>query len=610
MKGNEAIQVIKSRINIADYIRRYIDLRQIGPRLMAPCPFHQETKPSFSVNEDTSSFYCFGCQAAGDIFEFSMRVNGYDFREALESFAEELGISLTSAQPTEADKKAAAVRNQKKAAIKIHQLAAKHFHDNLNKNEASPCNAYIKTRGLSEEVIKQFSVGYSFDAWQDLSTQVAKAGFHNNDAIASGLLSQSKNSNRPYDRFRDRLMFPIYSLTGQVVAFGGRIIPDEFKQLNPNEERREEAKYINSSDSPIYKKGEHLYGLYQARKAMSLKHSALLTEGYMDVLTLHQFGFDNAIGVLGTALTDIQVKRISGFCNKVELLFDGDRAGRQAAFRSAQMLLIAGLECKVILFPEKEDIDSLLRQENGLNLFSSLREKAEEGLQYLVRTKKEQSLLEAINWAKEFLQSVQVPEIISRYASIIANELGIDEAEIRHQVIQKTQFGKNAAQKQDQPYANAQKQKSTVQHTAKDLQRDRLILTFAARYPKAVPKLQQLGADMILKSAFATSFWNTLTTNPPDLVFNHLTSEQKRFWAMCREGDAPPCNDEVGELFAVQKLVQDYNIQVQKQSLNAALRQGKTKEAQKEYLTALWEEANSPITATNTHVDTSSETAF
>ncbi len=602
MKSSEAINFIKSRISIADYIRRYIELRHLGNRLMAPCPFHQETKPSFSINEELGSFYCFGCQAAGDIFEFSMRINGYDFKEALETFADELGVSLTNSKSTQEDKIAQQKRFQKRNALKIHQLAMQHFHSNLKRKEAENCLRYIKERDLSPQIIEQFSIGYSLDSWQDLATQISKGGYHDSDAILSGLLSQSKTSSRAYDRFRDRLMFPIYSLTGQIVAFGGRILPEDPnnpKPLDENGEKREEAKYINSSDTLIYKKGEHLYGLYQARKAMSLKHSAMLTEGYMDVLTLHQFGFDNAIGVLGTALTDLQVKRISGFCNKVELLFDGDRAGRQAAFRSAQMLLIAGLECKVVLFPEKEDIDSLLRQENGLNIFTTLREKAEDGLQYLIRSKRESSLLEAITWAKEFLQAVQVPEIISRYASIIANELGIDEAEIRHQVVRKAALSQNsyAQNGQNSVFSNQSEvdmgERNSVRIQNKDTQRDRLILTFAVRYPQSISKLQFIGADMLLKSDFALDFWNALTNNTPETVFNFLNSQQKKFWILCREGEAPPCTDERGEFFAIKKLVQDYQAHAQKQSITAALRQGKTDiETQNEYLTALSEEAN------------------
>ncbi len=581
MQSREAIEVIKSRINIADYIRRYIELRPAGSRLMALCPFHQEKSPSFTVNEDQGTFFCYGCQTGGDIFEFSQRINGYEFKEALINFSDELGISITYNKDSKQDQEAKKKSKEKLDAKKMHSLAASHFANNLKKKEAKACNEYIEKRGLSSEIIEQFSLGYSLDAWHDLSAKIS-SGYNDKEAITCGLLAQSNNS-KPYDRFRGRLMFPIFSLTGQVVAFGGRIIPQD-KPKEDNE--RQEAKYINSSDTNIYKKGEHLYGLFQARKAMSLEHFTFLTEGYMDVLTLHQFGFKNAIAVLGTALTETQVKRISGFCSKVELLFDGDTAGRQAAFKSAQMLLLAGLECKVVLFPEKEDIDSLLRQENGLNLFSSLRKEAEEGLSYLIRFKKESSRLEAIKWAKEFLQKVQIPEIISLYASTIATELGIDEAEIRHQVVRNANYSKTVSKSKRQ---EANKSASLPQN--KDLQRDRLIITFAVRYPKSIHRLEELGAGMILKSDFAAQLWNTLVEHQDKDAFHELNSEQKNFWLLSREGDAPPCTDEEGEFKAVTALIKKYHLQAQKQSINAALRLGNTDiETQGEYLNALTEE--------------------
>ncbi len=618
MKSDEAIQVIKSRINIADYARRYLNLRPAGGRLQGLCPFHQEKTPSFSVNEESGSFYCFGCHAGGDVFEFSMRINGYDFKEALEHFADELGITITRQKSSVEDSAIQRQSKQKVNAKKMHGLAAKHYKDNLILPEAQKCKSYIEERGLSPEIIDEFSLGYSKDAWHALSQHLGQAGYNDEDAVLCGLLSQSKNNNRAYDRFRNRLMFPIFSLTGQVLAFGGRIIPNNEKPTDSSNAKQsdvQEAKYINSSDTNIYKKGEHLYGLYQARKAMSLKHFAFLTEGYMDVLTLHQYGFNNAIAVLGTALTEEQVKRISGFCNKVELLFDGDNAGRNAAFKSAQMLLLAGLECKVVLFPEKEDIDSLLRQEDGLNLFASLREAAEEGLSYLIRYKKENSLLEAITWAKEFLQKVQVPEIISLYASTIAGELGVDEAEIRHQVRQKTRFASNKntyvrGNRQENGAYNSQNKANNAPHqqqtsnytkplqsglvTGKDQQRDRLIITFAVRYPNSIHKLQELGAGMILKSHFAIEMWNVLALYSPETLFNHLNSEQKTFWLQCTEGNAPPCNDESGEFFAVKSLIQKFQLQTQRQSVNIALRQSNTDiETQGIYLTALKEEHKS-----------------
>ncbi len=582
MESSKAIQEIKARINIVDYVRRYVDLRPAGSTLKALCPFHQEKSPSFTVNEEQGSFFCFGCQTGGDIFEFSMRINGYDFKEALFNFCEELNISLTYNKDSKEDLKAKQANKQKLDAKKMHSLAASHFAQNLKKQEAKACNEYIAKRGLSKEIIEQFSLGYSLDAWHDLSSKISSS-YNDKEAITCGLLAESKGS-KAYDRFRGRLMFPIFSTTGQVVAFGGRIIPQE--KLVEEKEQKQEAKYINSSDTNIYKKGEHLYGLFQAKKAMSLEQFVFLTEGYMDVLTLHQFGFKNSIAVLGTAFTEMHIMRISRFCSKVELLFDGDTAGRQAAFKSAQMLLLAGFECKVVLFPEKEDIDSLLRQEQGLNHFASLRKQAEDGLSYLIRFKKESSTLEAIKWAKDFLQKVQVPELILSYASTIATELGIDEAEIRHQVVRQANYSKNKT-------ASTRQEAKTTQFIPqnKDLQRDRLIMTFAVRYPQSIHKLEELGAGMILKSDFATQLWNTLIAQPNEEAFHELDSAQKNFWLQSREGNAPPCTDELGEFKAINILIKKYNLQAQKQSVNAALRLTNTDlETQGDYLKALTEE--------------------
>ena len=189
------------------------------------------------------------------------------------------------------------------------------------------------------DVYKRQGLGWARRDWHSLDLALQRAGYDMRLAAEAGLVGRSDRGS-VYDRFRGRLIFPIKNLSNQVIAFGGRIIADE-----------DEAKYINSSDTPIYKKGEHLYGLAQARKGITVKGRALLTEGYMDVLTLHQFGYDNAVGVLGTALTPDQIKRLSGFTSQLTLLFDGDRAGRKAALRSCEMLLTRGLACTVVLMP-------------------------------------------------------------------------------------------------------------------------------------------------------------------------------------------------------------------------------------------------------------------
>ncbi|MDR2744742.1 MAG: DNA primase, partial [Desulfovibrio sp.] len=348
MKTGDTVRLIKERLNIVDMVRRYVELKRNGTRWVAPCPFHPETKPSFSVSEERGVFYCFGCQASGDIFTFYSRINGLDFKETLEQLALEAGVNLERS-PAAKDRRHAEKSHEhhsvRQRILRMYQAAAAHFAAELKENNGAECRAYIKRRGLSDEMLEHFGLGWAGREWDSLAKKLRRAGFSEQIAVEANLLSRSAKG-AVYDRFRGRLIFPIKNLAGQVIAFGGRIIRDE-----------DEAKYINSSDTPVYKKSEHVFGLPQARKNIASIGKALLTEGYMDVVTLHQFGYENAVGVLGTALTPEQVKRISGFTSRVTLLFDGDRAGRKAALRGCEMLLARGLDCSVVVFPEGEDID-------------------------------------------------------------------------------------------------------------------------------------------------------------------------------------------------------------------------------------------------------------
>jgi len=379
-------------------VKRYVDLRRAGNRWVAPCPFHQETKPSFSVNEEEGFFYCFGCQAAGDLFDFYGRINGLDFRETLEQLAEEAGVALEDLRP---DPKASVERDLKKIALRMYEAATKHFQRNLRTEAGAACRAYLERRQLAPVIIDAFELGWSLPEWHGLADTLRRAGFSPKQGVDAGLLAAGDKGNA-YDRFRGRLIFPIKSLSGKVIAFGGRIIGDEGA-----------AKYINSTDSPLYKKGDNLYGLFQARREISIKKSVMLTEGYMDVLTLHQFGYENACGVLGTALTQEQVRRLGGFCSELELLFDGDAPGRKAALKACEMALAKGLACKVVLLPEKEDIDSLLK-ENGREVFEELRRFSPDGLDFCIRTLSMQAPREALDWVKGFLAAVEQPELLSR----------------------------------------------------------------------------------------------------------------------------------------------------------------------------------------------------
>ncbi|MDR2695644.1 MAG: DNA primase, partial [Deltaproteobacteria bacterium] len=514
MQKPDAIRAIKERLNLVDVARRYVELKRNGPRWMAPCPFHQETRPSFSINEESGLFYCFGCQASGDLFDFYGRINGLDFRECLEQLAAEAGIDL-DARREGGD--GVRQRSERQRMLRMYELAAVHYARNLAGPNGAACRAYMERRGIDAALAGRFGLGYALPGWQDLADALRRNACDEALAIKAGLLGKSEKDGhgRAYDRFRGRLIFPIRNLSDQVIAFGGRIIGEG-----------DEAKYINSADSAIYKKGDQLYALPQARRHIAARGSALLTEGYMDVLTLHQFGYEHAVGVLGTALTPEQVKRLSGFTSQIALLFDGDAAGRKAAQRACELLLPRGLACSVVLFPQGQDIDELLR-EQGPEELEKLLQAAPDGLRFCLDTvKRHMAPRDAVAWARDFLRKlVELPELYNQFASSLARALNLSEAELKG--------GVAARQK-----AAAPPESTAALSGGPDVVFERQILRFAARYPHRCRDLQEAGADVFLRTSRARGLWQKCFAHPAGEIQYHLEEREKAFWMRCRTGEA------------------------------------------------------------------------
>jgi DNA primase len=497
-----AVAAVKARANIAEVVGRYVTLRPVGGRLVGSCPFHQETKGSFNVHPDRGFFHCFGCQASGDVIDFYCRINGLEFKDGLERLAAEFGVDIGRVR---SDPKSAARRRERDDCLAMHELADRYFRHVLTTAEGAKARAYLERRRVSPGMLERFALGMSPAGWQGLAEVLRQRGFSEDAGVLAGLLSAGKG--RTWDRFRDRLMFPIRDGGGRVIAFGGRTMGDD------------DPKYLNSAETPIYTKGKHLYGLFEARPVFAKTRRALLTEGYLDVITLHQFGYGEACGVLGTAMTVEQAKRLTGFAGRVDLVFDGDAAGRKAALRSAQMLLSLGAGCRVVPLPDGEDVDSLLHAA-GRDGFEACLARAEDGLGYCLRVVRGTfSPREMAGWAMEFLSGLGDEALRAVFIPRVAGGLGLAEVELRQ--------GLAAARKRPAgPRAAPPAPSGRLELSARDAQ----LLSFAIRAPEYVAALAGEGLAEGLSSREAREFFAKLAGEVPDELAARLTPAESAFW--------------------------------------------------------------------------------
>ncbi|MDZ7759693.1 MAG: DNA primase [Desulfovermiculus sp.] len=510
----EQIQAIKDRIDFLDLVRRYVTLRQAGERWMGVCPFHQESNPSLSIHPERGFFHCFGCLASGDVIDFYSRINGLEFMESVQELAREAGVELDGGGDPQTGQQAG-LRRQ---CLEMHVVAQGLFREALKSDQGKAGREYLQQRGFDSEIIERFGLGWAPMSWNSLKNHLTSKGYAPEQGVQAGLLSQNQQG-RTYDRFRSRIMFPIHNLGGKVVAYGGRIVGQG------------EPKYLNSSETPIFTKGDLLYGLDQARRSITQSKQALLTEGYADVLTLAQFGFDNSCGVLGTSLTSVQVRRLSGLCSKVVLIFDGDRAGRQASLRSAEMILTAGLQVQVVRLPEGEDVDSLLRAQ-GKEALQELMHTAEEGLAFcLGMIRSNAAPKEIMDWAVRFLSQLLQVSWQAYYLPRLAEGLHVSEAELRSAF----QNAHRSQPRQGSP-------KAIVSSKASG-QRDRELLAFAIRCPEYMPKLKAQGLMEFLRTERGQRFWDKLCTHGPEQVMPFLDQGEKSFFVSCQLQEGDPETD-------------------------------------------------------------------
>ncbi len=353
MAHDPVVEEIKSKLDIVQVVSEYVQLKKAGTRMSGLCPFHSERTPSFSVSPDMQFWYCFGCNEGGDAINFVMRMEGFDFPEALKVLAKRTGIQLKAEDPQKS--------GRRQRLIDVNAAAARFFHEVLMKHpSAETARKYAaEKRALKPETIEDLLIGYAPDSWDATSAALKKKGFTEEEIVAAGIATKRDKGGGTFDRFRARLMFPIRDVHGNIVGFTGRILPG-----SPDADK-EEAKYVNTQQTDVYNKSSVLFGLDRAKRAIRKVEYAVVVEGNMDVVASHQAGVTNVVASSGTALTEQQLDLLSRYTDKLVLSFDNDAAGERAARRGIELALQKGFTVRVLRLPPEagKDPDDAIRKD-------------------------------------------------------------------------------------------------------------------------------------------------------------------------------------------------------------------------------------------------------
>ena len=367
MIPEDIINEIKYRNDIETAVSQYVNLKRRGKNLVGLCPFHSEKTPSFTVYPENGSFYCFGCGAGGDVFTFTGLIENLDYIESVKLLAERSGVALPQ------DGYDDSMQKLKNTIYDINRDTARFFHSYLMSADGKWALDYLYGRGLTLKTIKHFGLGAAPDSWDALIKHLKSNGYRESDMIAANVVGKSQRGSL-YDRFRKRVMFPIINIRGNIIAFSGRAMPGEDKQG---------GKYVNTADTPVYKKSANLFGMNFAKNACAER--VILVEGNMDVISLHQAGFTNTVAPLGTAFTTEQANLLARYTKEIVLMLDADAAGQKAIKRATELLQNTGLSVRVVVIPDGKDPDEYIKK-NGADRFSALLSGAVSDMEYKLLT--------------------------------------------------------------------------------------------------------------------------------------------------------------------------------------------------------------------------------
>lgn len=432
------LQELKMRNDITDVVSGYVSLKRRGRNMVGLCPFHGEKTPSFNVYTENGSFYCFGCGVGGDVISFEMKIENLDYVDAVKALAQRAGMEMPE---NSYDDSMSKLRNR---VFEANREAARFYFSTLYSESGAKGLEYFYSRGLSDRTIRRFGLGFADDNWTSLCNHLRSLGFKDNELVAANLAVQRRNGNGIYDRFTNRVIFPIIDLRGNVIAFGGRIMTDE------------KPKYLNTSDTPVFKKSANLFSLNNAKNSGT--RTLILCEGYMDVIAVNQAGFANAVATLGTALTSEQAVLMKRYADEVIICYDADEAGQKATARAIPILRNAGLVIRVISIPSGKDPDEFIRSKgkDGPLAFKALLDKSGNDIEYRLQKLKREHNIETTDGRVAFLEaaskviaSISSPLERDVYISKICAELNVDKNAFKQQLSRLTSKANRENRKQE-----------------------------------------------------------------------------------------------------------------------------------------------------------------
>ena len=418
------LQELKMRNDITDIVSSYVNLKRRGRNMVGLCPFHGEKTPSFNIYTENGSFYCFGCGVGGDVISFVMRMENLDYVDAVKFLAQRAGMDMPE---NSYDNSMSQLRTR---IFEANREAARFYYSTLYTPAGAKGLEYLHSRQLSDRTIRHFGLGFADDNWSSLCNHLKSKGFKENELVSANLAVKRKNGNGIYDRFTNRVMFPIIDLRGNVIAFGGRIMTDE------------KPKYLNTSDTPVFKKSTNLFSLNNAKN--SGKRTLILCEGYMDVISVNQAGFTNAVATLGTALTSEQAMLIKRYADEVVICYDADEAGQKATARAIPILRKAGLLIRIINIPNGKDPDEFIKSKgpDGPAAFKAVLDKSRNDIEYRLQKLKQNFNLETsdgkvgyLESASKIISDINSPIEQDVYLSRLCEEFSIDKNSFKQQMI-------------------------------------------------------------------------------------------------------------------------------------------------------------------------------